>query len=213
MGGRRALARRLAAVRSFDDPRVDLEQYPTPAEIAASIVHLADLRGDIADAQVIDLGAGTGMLAIGFACRSPARVIGIERDPAAIAIARDNVTRVDPECGVELIRGDVTTSPLRDGIGATVVTNPPFGAQRNNVHADRLFLSVASTIADVSYSLHNAGSRDFVSSFAADNGGNITDEVAVTFDLARQFSFHDEESTEIPVELYRISWTDDRSDQ
>lgn len=208
MGGRRELARRLSAVRPFDHPRIDLEQYATPAEVAASIVHLADLRGDLAANLVIDLGAGTGMLAIGCACRHPRRVIGIERDGDAIRIARENVERVDPGVPVEFVRGDVLHSPLRDGLGATIVMNPPFGAQHGNVHADRLFLDVASRVATVSYSLHNDGSRDFVAAFAADNGGTITDEAAATFDLERQFPHHRAERTEIPVELYRIVWGD-----
>lgn len=211
MGGRRALARRLSAVSPFENPRLDLEQYPTPAEVTASLVHLAELRGDIDGRLVIDLGTGTGMLAIGCGCRSPRRVLGIDRDAEALRIASENVARVSPTVPVELVRADVRSVPVRNDLDATVVMNPPFGAHGGTVHADRRFLEVASRMARVSYSFHNAGSRDFVASFANDHGASVTDEVAVTFDLTRQFPHHEADRTEIPVELFRIVW-DETSD-
>jgi putative methylase len=84
--------------------------------------------------------------------------------------------------------------------------NPPFGAQSGNEHADRRFLRTAAEIAGVSYSLHNEGSREFVESFAADNGGEVTHAFAAEFDLPGQFEFHDQDSRTITAELYRIEW-------
>ena len=205
-GRRRALERRLAAVKRFSTPRIDLEQYPTPPAIAASFVHFADLRSDISDRRIIDLGSGTGMLAIACGCRTPAQVVGIERDREAIAIANENVKIVEPACEIDWIHGDVLHPPLVPQTEATVVMNPPFGAQQENIHADRRFLEVAASLGRVSYSFHNAGSQDFIEAFAADNQGTITDAFTTEFDLARQFSFHESEKTTIPVELYRIEW-------
>lgn len=207
MGGRRRLATRLEAVRPFADPRIDLEQYPTPAEVAAHLVHLADLRGDVADRPVIDLGSGTGMLAIAMACRDPAGgVVGLERDRDAITLARENASSVAPATSIEWMHADVGAAPLREGLDATVVMNPPFGAQQGHRHADRLFLETARRIGLVSYSFHNAGSRSFIEAFVADNAGTITDAAAVEFDLRRQFTFHEAERTTITAELYRIEW-------
>ena len=84
--------------------------------------------------------------------------------------------------------------------------NPPFGAQQSMTHADRGFLAAAADIAAVSYSFHNAGSRAFVESFAADHGGTVTDAMAAEFDLAHQFSFHDAASVTVDAELFRITW-------
>lgn len=206
-GRRRTLERRLAAVKRFSDPRVDLEQYPTPPAAAAALVHFADMRSDIKHQLIVDLGSGTGMLAIACALREPTRVVGIERDRAAISIAIENVKSVSPAREIEFIHGDVFRSPLRSGKDATVVMNPPFGAQHDNLHADRRFLAVASTIGRVSYSFHNAGSQAFIEAFAADHGGTVTDAAATEFELARQFSFHESDQTTIPVELYRIQWS------
>ncbi len=88
----------------------------------------------------------------------------------------------------------------------TVVTNPPFGAQTGNEHADRAFLETTAQIAEVSYSVHNAGSSEFVESFAADTGGTVTHGYAAEFDMPRTFEFHSEERRTVGVELFRIDW-------
>lgn len=206
MGSKRDLARRLAAVDGFADPTPVLEQYPTPSEVAAHLVHVADLQGDLDDRTVIDLGTGTGMLALAAACRTPKRVVGVEIDPEALALARANERRVDTPTAVEWVLADATDPPFRS-TGATALMNPPFGAQRGNEHADRRFLASASELAAVSYSIHNAGSRTFVESFADDRSGTVTHAFEVTLDVDRQFAFHDDARRELPAEAYRIEWS------
>jgi len=80
VASKRALAGKLSVVAGFENPQLGLEQYPTPPDLAAHVIHLADLQGDIAGRTVIDLGAGTGMLTLGAALRGPARVVGVEVD-------------------------------------------------------------------------------------------------------------------------------------
>jgi putative methylase len=205
---RSALETQLAVVAGFDDPSAALEQYPTPPGLAASVVHDADLRGDVEGATVVDLGTGTGMLALGAALRAPTRVVGVELDSAALATARDNRRRVGVDAAVGWVRADVTRLPVvGDGSQqTTVLTNPPFGAQRDAVHADREFLVAAGAVADVSYSVHRAGSREFVGSFAADHGGRLTASYAATIDLDRQFAFHEADSEAVGVEVHRVAW-------
>jgi putative methylase len=84
--------------------------------------------------------------------------------------------------------------------------NPPFGAQRGNEHADRAFLGTAAAIADVSYSIHNADSADFVEAFAADEGGEVTHAFRAEFDLPKQYDHHVDDSRHIDVEVFRIDW-------
>ena len=76
MATKRSLATKLGVVAGFERPDAALEQYPTPPELAAHVVHLADLHGDVDGRTVIDLGTGTGMLALAAALRGPARVVG-----------------------------------------------------------------------------------------------------------------------------------------
>ncbi len=207
-----ALETQLAVVAGFENPRVSLEQYPTPPELAAHVVHVADLNGDIEGRTVIDLGTGTGMLALGAALRGAARVVGVDVDRAALSTARQNRVRVGTTTPVHWVQADATRSPLTTTERTTVVMNPPFGAQRGHEHADRAFLATAADVADVSYSIHNAGSQEFVEAFAADNGGEVTHAFEATFDLERQFEFHEEERKELRTEVYRIVWNRARAD-
>ncbi|EMA40102.1 methyltransferase [Halococcus morrhuae DSM 1307] len=201
-----ALAQRLAVVAGFENPRTSLEQYRTPPGLAARLVHDADLQGDIEERFVVDLGTGTGMLALAAALRGPRGVVGVDIDPDPLSTARDNEGRVGTAADISWLRADATDAPLGTDGETTVVMNPPFGAQDGNEHADRAFLATAARLGDVSYSVHNAGSQEFVASFAADNGGTVTRSFRAELDLPRQFDFHDEDSHTVETELFRIEW-------
>ena len=208
MSTKTRLAQQLGVVAGFDDPRVDLEQYRTPPDIAAHLIHTADLQGDIEDRIVVDLGTGTGMLALGAVLRGPQAVVGVDIDPDPLATARANERRVAAATDVEWVRADATDVPLAPDGPTTVVMNPPFGAQSGNEHADRAFLATAAETSDASYSIHNAGSEEFVDSFAADNGGTVTHAFAAELDLPHQFGFHESESQVVDIEVFRIDWTE-----
>lgn len=204
--GKRALERRLGTLEDFAEPRADLEQYATPADVAAHVVHRADLEGDVRNRTVLDMGAGTGVLALGVAARGPERILALEVDPNALAVARENEGVFDPDVSVDWIRADATRPPIVPEGSVTVVSNPPFGAQDGNEGVDRAFLAAAADLADVSYTIHNAGSRDFVEAFVADAVGEVTHAFEATFVVDRQFPFHSEDSREFAVEVYRIEW-------
>jgi putative methylase len=206
MSTKSGLAQRLAIVAGFENPSASLEQYRTPPELAAHLVHRADLQGDIEDRTVVDLGCGTGMLALGAALRGPTRVVGIDVDPAPLATATENERKVASASAVEWLRADATEAPLCLDGPTTVVMNPPFGAQAGNEHADRAFLETAADIADVSYSIHNENSDAFVEAFAADEGGEVTHAFRATFELPNQFDHHTEDARTIDAEVFRIEW-------
>jgi len=206
MATKSELTQQLGVVVGFDDPRADLEQYRTPPELAAHLVHVADLQGDIDGRVVVDLGCGTGMLALGAALRGPETVVGLDIDPDPLATARENERRVASTSAVSWVRADATEAPLCPDGPTTVVMNPPFGAQDGNEHADRAFLATAAEVATVSYSIHNADSAGFVEAFADDNGGSVTHAFRTEFTLPRAFDFHEADSRTIDVELFRIEW-------
>jgi putative methylase len=205
MATKRALAQQLGVVAGFDDPRAPLEQYRTPPDVAAHLVHVADMHDDVEGRTVVDLGCGTGMLALAAALRGPDLAVGVDVDPAPLSTALDNERRVATTTPVEWVRADATRAPL-SLTDATVVMNPPFGAQNGNEHADRAFLETASEIARVSYSIHNAGSRAFVEAFVGDAGGEVTGAWEAAFELDRQFDHHEADRREIGVEVYRVAW-------
>ena len=206
MGDKRALAERLYGLAGFSDPDIELEQYPTPPDLAAHLLHLADLQGDLRGRTVVDLGTGTGILALAAACRGPARVLGLERDPDALAVARENERTVDPPRSVDWLLGDATRPPLCPDGPTTVLTNPPFGARTGSEGADRAFLEQAAALGSVSYTIHNAGSQEFVEAFAADNGGEVTHAFAAEFEVGKLYDHHERDRAELDVEVFRTVW-------
>ncbi|THE65014.1 methyltransferase domain-containing protein [Salinadaptatus halalkaliphilus] len=203
---RRTLARKLESLADFGAPSPALEQYLTPPELAAHVCHLAALQGDL-ERPVVDLGTGTGMLAIGAAVAGAQQAVGIDVDRDALEVARANADRVDVTAAVDWLLGDVTRHPFGTA-GVTVVSNPPFGAQRGNRHADRAFLETVAEIAAVSYTIHNEGSQAFVDSFVADEGGEVTHAFRAPFSIERRFDFHTEAETTLETEVFRIEWQD-----
>lgn len=203
---KRALERRLADLDGFERPRATLEQYATPAALVAQVVHRASLEGDIAGRTVLDLGTGTGPFALAAAARGATRVVGVDLDRGALEVARRNERAFAPETAVDWVQADATRPPLSTGGPTTILANPPFGAQDGSEGADRAFLAAAASLASVSYTVHNAGSREFVESFVADEGGVVTHAFEASFPVDRQFDFHTEERRELTVELYRIAW-------
>lgn len=192
----------LQRVSGYTRPSPALEQYQTPAPLAARLLYTAFMNHDIADKRVCDLGSGTGVLAIGAALLGAAKVIGVEIDEAAVATATANATLLDAE--VEFIVADVRETSIADRLGSwdTVIMNPPFGAQK--AHADRPFIDCALHIAPVTYGIFNAGSAQFVDTFIQDRA-TITDRIAGTFPIRRTFFFHTKEVQEIGVEILRLT--------
>jgi release factor glutamine methyltransferase len=73
-----------------------------------------------------DLGTGTGCLALALAVEGDFdRVVAVERDPAAAALARENVTRVAPPVPVVVREGD-WLGPLGDARYRVILANPPY---------------------------------------------------------------------------------------
>lgn len=200
-----ALERTLATLTPFEDPTPTLEQYTTPAPLAARLIHLAGLNDDLTR-PVIDLGTGTGILIIGAALAGAPTCIGLEQDAAALETATTNEATVDPPTTIDWVHGDATTHPCCPPHPVTVIANPPFGAHDNHEHADRAFLKTIAEFATVSYTIHNTDSLTFIEAFATDHDAVVTHAYEATINLPHQFPWHTESSTTQVVELLRIEW-------
>lgn len=187
----------LQKVQGFHSPVADLEQYMTPATLAARLLHEAALAGDIEGMTVADLGCGTGMLSIGAALLG-ATVIGVDIDEAALKIARKNAEAFGVDIEWLRMRIDENAEPLS---ADTVLMNPPFGAQKE--HADRPFIDFALLTAPVCYGIFNKGSIPFLEAYTK-NTAVITSKTAALLNIPKQFAFHTKEHLEIPVEIIRL---------
>lgn len=187
----------LQKIQGFRSPKADIEQYMTPAPLAARLLHEAALAGDICEMKVVDLGCGTGMLSIGAALLG-AEVTGIDIDEAALKIARKNAEAFGLDIEWIRMRIDETAKPLA---ADTVIMNPPFGAQKE--HADRPFIDFALLTAPVCYGIFNKGSIPFLEAYTK-NTAVITAKTAALLNIPKQFAFHTQENLEIPVEIVRL---------
>jgi putative methylase len=194
----------LQRLAGFSRPRPSLEQYQTPAPLAARLLYHALMNGDIEGKRVCDLGSGTGVLAIGAALLGAESVVGIEIDENALGTARANADLLDAD--VEFLIADAKDPLLPDRSGPcdTVIMNPPFGAQK--AHADRPFIDLALRIAPVMYGIFNAGSTQFVKTYT-EGRGEITERVGGSFPIKRTFAFHTKDVQEIEVEILRLKRT------
>ena len=93
-----------------------LEQYPTNASLTAAVVFSALQNGDLGPGlSALDLGCGTGMLAIGCALVECDYVLGVDCDDEALAVATQNVNDLELEDSVNFILGKVLSRWLSSG--------------------------------------------------------------------------------------------------
>ena len=187
----------LQKVRSHPSPNPALEQYQTPAPIAAEALYFAYGKGDIAGKKVLDAGCGTGIFAIGAKLLGAQEVVALDLDEAALGVAMANAKSLGVD--ISLLTVDVMDFPEPCD---TVIQNPPFGAQRR--HADEPFLAHAVRVADVTYTFHNAETAPWVEEKVRVLGGTVTDRLHFRFPIPRTFEFHRKDVAEFPVTLFRV---------
>jgi SAM-dependent methyltransferase len=92
---------------------------------------LAALRSS--SSVAFDIGTGTGVLAAVLARRGIMRVIATDRDPRALACARENLERLGLAQQVEVVHADL----FPEGRAALVVCNPPWVPARPSSPIER----------------------------------------------------------------------------
>ena len=185
-------------MRPNPSPRIRLEQYTIPANIAADVLCLATaVYRDIVGKTVVDLGTGTGRLAIGAAHIGASRVAAIDIDPVAIGVAHENSRAAMTE--VDWIVGDL--SAIR-GEFDTVIMNPPFGTKQK--HADKIFLSKAIQIGDIVYSIHKSATREHILRYLKQCGCKVDAIHEYTLDIPKMFEHHKKRKHPVRVDCYRV---------
>jgi len=196
------LERAIAEVMPHPNPKACLEQYTISSEVAAEILYLATYTyDDIVNKTVLDLGCGTGRLALGAVFLGAKEAFGIDIDPLAIKIAKDNAKKLAAEKKTNWVTADINTP---HGHFHTVLQNPPFGVQKRS--ADRIFLEKSLELGYRIYSLHKSGgrNREFIKRFIEKHGGKVTDIFHMEMTIPKLFEFHTKERRNIKIDLYRI---------
>ena len=181
-------------------PVPQLEQYMTPAPIAADIIFTAYQWGDIGNKTVVDLGCGTGIFSAGAVYMGAKKVLGFDIDKNMITAAKKYAkTNALP---ITYALKDITAV---DTTCDTVLMNPPFGAQKSNNKADRKFLKKAFEISNVIYSLHLKKTIFFLEKMIKALEGEITYQKEYSFPIKWMFEFHTKEVVKYDVTLLRIT--------
>ncbi|NWF87426.1 methyltransferase [Candidatus Bathyarchaeota archaeon] len=215
------LERFLSRIALQQSPKPNLEQYTIPVDIASTMLYIAAYTyGDIIGKKVLDLGCGTGRLAIGAAFLGARQAVGIDIDATAVKLAFENSVKAELKGKVQWIIGDIDAV---QGKFDTVLQNPPFGVQKRG--ADRKFIEKALKLGKVVYSLHKHPERDknlikklkakrtyislvnpplFLKKYIDKHNGKVKVVYAMIMTIPHMFSFHSKKRHEFIVDLFII---------
>jgi putative methylase len=215
----------LSQIKPHPSPQASLEQYTVSEAVAATMLYLAAYtHNDIIGKTVLDLGCGTGRLALAASFLGAQLVVGVDIDKAAIKIASENSEKAGLKANVQWVVGDINAI---SGRFDAVLQNPPFGVQKRA--ADRKFLEKALEVGRMVYSLHkhprtdrqlikklkaNTGSllqvspSPFIKKFVEDHNGMVEAVYAVLMTIPRMFDFHTKTKHDFVIDLYLIKRND-----
>jgi len=212
----RKLEELLQNVDGFQDPKIELEQYDTPASLAAQMLHHIESQyDDFSGQSVADLGCGSGRLLLGAGLLGARYCLGIDVDSDALDLCRHNVE----DCGLDSAAIDLLQLDLlqlesdKVCMGLTqkfdcVIMNPPFGT-KNNAGIDMKFVRHGLQLTTRSvYSLHKTSTREYVVRAAKSWGVEVKVMAELRFNLPHSYSFHRLQSKDIEVDLVRFERTD-----
>ncbi|AMK14992.1 METTL5 family protein [Methanobrevibacter olleyae] len=218
----------LEKVPKHPNPKVDLEQYSTPATIAADLIWNAYSLGDIEDRNILDLGCGTGIFSIASSLMGAKFSLGLDIDEESISLAKITQNTIFDEGDIDIantnfIVGDINSfNSIADLLNEnsfdkinglmsplskfdTLIQNPPFGSQEKaRRHADRKFMEFAINSANVIYSFHMKNTEEFVIDYYRDLGAEISHKLVYKFPIPKIYDFHTEDSRDVEVLVLRV---------
>ncbi|WP_455279993.1 METTL5 family protein [[Eubacterium] cellulosolvens] len=191
----------LEKISSHPKPKFWLEQYTIPSWTAAEMLSIAsDIHNSIKDKNIVDLGCGTGRLAIGSCILGAEKVLAVDIDPLAIKTADKNARLLKVKNKISWLNSDIS---VIKGTFDTAIMNPPFGTKIR--HADSKFLLKALSIANVTISLHKRTTRNYLIKFIESKSGKINGLYEMQFKIPKTYEFHNRRSYTIDVDLYIIA--------
>lgn len=184
-------------IDDFKEPKIKFEQYMTPPEIAAFMIHYAWMKGEIENKKIIDIGAGTGMLGIGAAFLG-GNVTMIEIDKDAFEILKNNVAKTDHE--IRLINKNIFDFDFDEEYD-TALINPPFGIKSENKDMD--FIVEASKISKHIFSIHDGSESNInnIKSLFEKHNLKIIESLMMDFSLKSTYPWHEEKNKILKVML------------
>lgn len=182
-------------------PRPELEQYNTPATLAADILFMAHQAGELEGKNIGDFGCGSGIFAIGAAMLGAKTVRGYDIDERVIRQAMENAKTLLPESVEQPTFESKDVSKIEEKFDV-IFQNPPFGAQ--NVGADVPFIEAAIRCSKIAYSIHNGNTRDFLNKKIVKLGAKVEYQFKDKITIPHTFEFHMKEKQDIEVMVLKL---------
>ncbi len=185
-------------VEGFEQPKVNLEQYMTPADIAIDILSHFEVNGKV----IVDLGCGTGMLSIAALLLEAKHVYSIDIDKDAIDKFNINLSEIFEEnVNIDIINSKI--EDVNDIKGDICISNPPFGTRQQGI--DKLFIQKGLKLCPVMYSLHKSSTRDHLIKYCASLGAKCKVLSQIRYNIDNSYTFHKSKSKDIEVDLLKIT--------
>jgi putative methylase len=190
-------------VPRIPDPRISLEQYTTPGDLAARIAwYLLESYGDLSKHTIVDLGAGTGMLSTAAGLIGAGRILAVEYDVRLLPV----ISEVAEELGLDSVILPVRSyvrpgyELFKPGSIDIVVMNPPFGVW--NPGADTRFIMYAFNLrAKHIIAILKLGNIHYFKRLGAGRGYKVRSLFQYDFPIPATMMKHRSRIRRIPVEV------------
>lgn len=201
----RHLAMRLSQLKTIQNAKPKLEQYPTEGQLAARWLGLIAMDNSLIGANVVDLAAGAGILGLGCAYLGAESVVLIETDPELAAIAEENAVMVREEtnCQVTVICEKIY-GVLPEGLKIDIIVmNPPWGYQTKG--ADRPIIEAAlASSAKVIHLLHSKNATHIEGMVNAANW-HAEKQFSCIFSIPPSMQHHKKKSSTTRCQVWKIT--------
>ncbi len=98
---------------------------PETEGLVIRVIDICQSAGE--QARIVDVGTGSGAIAVTLAKRMPrAAFVATDISPAALAVARDNATRHGVADRIKFVECDLLDAPAAAGPWDVIVSNPPY---------------------------------------------------------------------------------------
>ena len=205
----------LSQIDEFESPKIELEQYCTPADITAGLFEIIEVQDDNIRGKVVgDFCCGTAMYSIAASYFEPSKIVALEFDESAMEIAKANLDHYELTDDVDLKQMDITQEFAADNeteyneFFDTIIMNPPFGTKKNQGIDMQLLSCCVRGLkkGGTLYSLHKESTSKFIVKYVQENHKDCSVELLskIQFDLPNTYKFHKKKNAVTEVVLVKV---------
>lgn len=181
----------LSKLKSFENPKVELEQYETPCDLISKIVSELNLMNLIKDKEILEVACGTAKFSIAASFYKPKKIIALDKDKDAIRVAKYNYNIIKEKFDVSIIKfliADVKEIHFKKKFDL-IIMNPPFGIQGKVKDID--FLRFAFNFSNFVVSINpNGRNIKFFKNIAQKHNFKLLKFEKYMFPIKKIFDFH-----------------------